>query len=121
MITKEEIRIKNIIVHILDATVGMPVLSDTELEYGSDFADFIREHLAKLTVGDDMKACEFYQKESEIYSLVLLFGLSFNRSHPDRNRDFDHYPQGQLLEGYFKQVQYHQIRSLQIQIQPWLT
>ena len=32
---KEDIRIKHLIVHILDPTIGMPVLSDTELEYGS--------------------------------------------------------------------------------------
>lgn len=67
MIGKEEIRIKNIIVHIMDATVGMPVLSDFELEYGSDFGDFVREHIARLTMGDDTKKCEFYQKESEVY------------------------------------------------------
>ena len=69
MIAKEEIRIKNVIEHIMDSTVGLPVLSDSELEYGSDFADFLREHIAKLTAGDDMKSCEFYQKESEIYQL----------------------------------------------------
>ena len=28
---KEDIRIKHIIVHILDSTIGMPVLSDAEL------------------------------------------------------------------------------------------
>ena len=67
MIVKEEIRIKHIIVHIMDATVGLPVLSDTELEFGSDFADFVREHIAKLTTGDEIKKCEFYKKESEIY------------------------------------------------------
>ena len=73
MITKEEIRIKNVIVHIMDSTVGLPVLSDTELEYGSDFADFLREHIAKLTAGDDMKACEFYQKESEVYQWLAEY------------------------------------------------
>ena len=67
MIVKEEIRIKNVIVHIMDATVGLPVLSDSELEYGPDFGDFVREHIAKLTTGDDTKKCEFYQKESEVY------------------------------------------------------
>ena len=67
MIVKEEIRIKNVIVHIMDATVGMPVLSDSELEYGPDFGDFVREHIEKLTTGDDAKKCEFYQKESEVY------------------------------------------------------
>ena len=29
---KENIRIKHVIVHILDSTIGMPVLSDKELE-----------------------------------------------------------------------------------------
>lgn len=38
MIRQEDIYLKNTIVHILDSTVGMPVLSDTELEHGSDFA-----------------------------------------------------------------------------------
>ena len=42
MIRQEDIYLKNTIVHILDSTVGMPVLSDTELEHGSDFADFIK-------------------------------------------------------------------------------
>ena len=37
---KEEIRIKKAIVHILDSTVGLPVLSDQEIEFGSDFAEF---------------------------------------------------------------------------------
>jgi len=44
MIRQEDIYLKNTIVHILDSTVGMPVLSDTELEHGSDFADFIKAH-----------------------------------------------------------------------------
>ena len=38
---KEEIRIKKAIVHILDSTIGMPVLSDAELDFGSEFADFL--------------------------------------------------------------------------------
>ena len=38
---KEEIRIKKVIVHILDSTVGLQVLSDKEIEFGSDFAEQI--------------------------------------------------------------------------------
>ena len=37
---KEDIRIRHVIVHILDSTVGLPVLSDQEIEFGSDFAEF---------------------------------------------------------------------------------
>lgn len=70
MIIKEEIRIIQMVVHILDAAVGMPVLSDSLLAYGSDFGDFVREHLGRLGNSDETKECEFYQKESEIYGLL---------------------------------------------------
>ncbi len=67
---KEDIRIKNVIVHILDSTIGMPVLSDTQLEYGSEVADFLKEHIAKIGSGDDAKECRFYEKESEIFHIL---------------------------------------------------
>lgn len=67
---KEEIRIEKIIVHILDSTVGMPVLSDEEIEFGSDFADFIKEHIHKVASGDDVRTCTFYENESEICQML---------------------------------------------------
>lgn len=67
---KEDIRIKKVIVHILDSTIGMPVLSDTELEYGSEIAEFLKEHIAKISSGDDAKECRFYKEESEIYHVL---------------------------------------------------
>ena len=70
---KEEIRIKNVIVHILDSTIGMPVLSDTELEYGSEVAEFLKEHIARISSGDDAKECRFYKVESEVYHLLNTY------------------------------------------------
>lgn len=67
---KEDIRIKNVIVHILDSTIGMPVLSDTELEYGSEIAEFLKEHIAKISSGDDAKECRFYREESEVFHML---------------------------------------------------
>lgn len=67
---KEDIRIKNVIVHILDSTIGMPVLSDTELEYGSEIAEFLKEHIAKISSGDDAKECRFYKEESEVFQML---------------------------------------------------
>ncbi|MDE6386668.1 MAG: nucleoid-associated protein [Lachnospiraceae bacterium] len=67
---KEDIRIKKVIVHILDSTIGMPVLSDTELEYGSEIAEFLKEHIAKISSGDDAKECRFYKEESEVYQML---------------------------------------------------
>lgn len=70
MMNKEDIRIKHVIVHILDSTIGMPVLSDTELEYGSEVADFLKEHIARICSGDDAKECRFYKDQSEIYHIL---------------------------------------------------
>lgn len=70
---KEDIRIKRVIVHIMDSLVGLPVLSDTEIEFGSDFADFLREHIYKILSSDDCKKCKFYEKESEVYQMLIQY------------------------------------------------
>ena len=67
---KEDIRIKHVIVHILDSTIGMPVLSDTELEYGSEVAEFLKEHISRISSGDDAKECRFYKEQSEVYQML---------------------------------------------------
>lgn len=67
---KEDIRIEAAIVHICDSTVGMPVLSDTVIDFGSEFADFLREHIYKIVSEDECKTCSFHQNESEIYQLL---------------------------------------------------
>ncbi|MFI3176353.1 MAG: nucleoid-associated protein [Eubacteriales bacterium] len=73
MIQKEDIRIRQVIVHIMDATVGMPVLSDTMIDFGSEFAEFVRGHIYKTISTDDAKECEFYKEHSEIYQLLSTY------------------------------------------------
>lgn len=68
---KGEIRFRKVIVHILDSTVGLPVLSDTLLDFGSDFGDFLREHIYKVMATDDKKTCEFHKEESIVYQQLL--------------------------------------------------
>lgn len=70
---KEDIRIRKVIVHIMDSTVGMPVLSDREIEFGSEFADFLKEHIYKVAGGDECKACEFYKEQSEVYQMLSAY------------------------------------------------
>lgn len=64
---KEDIRINKAILHILDSTMGMPVLSDAELSMGSDFCDFLRTHIFRFITGDDIKNCTFRKEESEVF------------------------------------------------------
>lgn len=74
---KEDIRIKQVIVHILDSTVGMPVLSESCVEYGSEFADFLKEHIYKIVSGDDCKHCRFHAAESEVYQILTEYQDDF--------------------------------------------
>lgn len=56
---KEEIRIEQAIVHILDSSLGVPVLSDTVLDCGSDFSDFLKAHIFKVDSSDEVRNCTF--------------------------------------------------------------
>ena len=59
---KEEIRIEQAIVHILDSSLGVPVLSDTVLDCGSDFSDFLKAHIFKVDSSDEVRNCTFSEE-----------------------------------------------------------
>ena len=65
-----------VIVHILDSTVGVPVLSDALLDYGSDFGDFLREHIYRVETTDEKKTCQFCREESQVYQKIAAFAES---------------------------------------------
>lgn len=66
---KSDVQIKNAIVHILDTNLGMVVYSDEELDYGSDFSDFLKEHIYRVYQSDDIKSCQF-SEESAVLSMI---------------------------------------------------
>lgn len=61
--------LKAAIVHILDSSVGIPVLSDQNMEVGPDFSDFLKAHIEKITESDDVKHCTFAEG-SEVKELL---------------------------------------------------
>lgn len=77
---KDEIIIRSAIIHILDSTLGMPVLSQKMLELSPDLCDLIRGHIFKIAAGDDLKNCVFDTElpESEliVYNLLQEFDES---------------------------------------------
>lgn len=70
---RDEIIIRNAIMHILDSSIGMPVLSDALLDGGPDLNDFIRSHIYKIASCDDLKSCSFHTEDSYIYGLLQNF------------------------------------------------
>lgn len=74
---KEEIRIRNVIMHILDGAAGLPVLSDTQMEFNSELSDFLKEHISRIMSGDDIKKCSFYKDQSEVYKMLVQYDDEF--------------------------------------------
>lgn len=70
---RDDIIIREAVLHILDSSVGMPVLSDSLLESGPDLNDFLRAHICRLLSGDDLKRCEFDTEHSEVYAILREF------------------------------------------------
>jgi len=70
---KEDIIIRSAIMHILDSTVGMPVLSDELLNLTPDMNDFLRNHIYKVISGDELKTCVFDEESSEVYPMIKDF------------------------------------------------
>ena len=70
---KSEIHIIGSIAHILDAGVGEPFFSNQKLFIGSDFSDFLKEHITKIATSDDSKACSFYENESRVFQILKDF------------------------------------------------
>ena len=121
---KGDIHIKNAIVHILDSSVGIPVLSDTELEFGSDMADFMEEHIYKTIISDDIKKCRFVEDESDIFRLLGQFKagnidfISMSKSMAEAlygimNSNID-IPAGDLFVVFFEINQIQQIALLKM-------
>ena len=70
---KDDIIIRSAIMHILDSTVGMPVLSDELLNLTPDMNDFLRNHIYKVISGDELKTCVFDEESSEVYPVIREF------------------------------------------------
>ena len=58
----DDIILRHAILHILDSTVGMPVLSDTLLNLNPELNDFLREHMFRILSSDDTKKCRFLEE-----------------------------------------------------------
>lgn len=70
---RDEIIIRNAVMHILNTTNVQLELSDTLLELGQDINDFLRNHIYKIISGDEFKKCEFLKDDSEVFKTLINF------------------------------------------------
>lgn len=69
---KDDIIIRNAIMHILNTNNCQLEFSDTLLESDQDTYDFLRNHIYRILNSDETKDCEF-KKESEVYNMIYGF------------------------------------------------
>lgn len=73
----QDIKIKYLIVHILNSEHAIPVLSDTVLNVGTEFEEFIKGHICRVLTGDDVKPSKFSEEEpSNVYKLLKAYNKS---------------------------------------------
>lgn len=65
-----ELTLMKAIVHVLDTSISMPMLSDRMLRLGQDEADWLAGHIQKVWTSDDCKNCTFLP-ESEMQEMLL--------------------------------------------------
>lgn len=58
---KEDIRIRKVIMHILDTQTGQAIYSDTEMDAGPDFKDFLKGHIYRVLESDEKKKSRFQE------------------------------------------------------------
>lgn len=69
MVQIEDIVVKNIIVHILDSSMSIPVMSMDEMPTAIDINEFFANHIAKTMNDDTLKSCVF----DEDYNMFLSY------------------------------------------------
>jgi len=79
MIQLEEIQIKQIIIHILDTSMTMPVMSMEEMPTSVDMNDFFATHIMKTLNDDTLKSCVFDLE----YNMFLTYLNEYEKKTTD--------------------------------------
>ncbi|MCT4544723.1 MAG: nucleoid-associated protein [Vallitalea sp.] len=76
MYTIEEININKMIVHILDSSLSIPVISMEEMESSYEIKEFFANHIIKTLNDDTIKKCEFNTDYNMVYTYIKEFSTS---------------------------------------------
>ncbi len=69
--TEISIHLRRAIIHILDNSLGMPVLSDKELSIKGDVSEFLQKHIIKILKDENLKEVKFERPEDNDIKKLL--------------------------------------------------
>ena len=78
MQSKNSIIIKKVIIHVLDSTMELPVISDTIAENNPIIYDFISNHIEKVLQNEGTKSCEFHEENNTIFHHISAISKDSN-------------------------------------------
>ncbi|WP_026477612.1 nucleoid-associated protein [Alkaliphilus transvaalensis] len=67
---EQEIKIKKAIMHILDANVGMPILSNVVHPSTEDIHEFLENHITKMLKDQNLKPATFNREENPVVGYI---------------------------------------------------
>lgn len=70
---KDSIKVTNAIVHILDSSMDMPVLSNARLDLSEEIEDFIKIHIFKILMSDNYKATQLDDCDNYCYKELSTY------------------------------------------------
>jgi hypothetical protein len=73
---KDDIIIRNAIMHVLNSNNTELEFSDTLMDLSIDINDFLRNHIYRITTSDETKQCDFLKDDSEVYKMIYGFAES---------------------------------------------
>lgn len=73
-----DIHIKRAVLHILDDSVAVPVLSERELEMNGEISEFLEKHLGKLLEDTNMKKAQFTGEINTFRDICQAVGADEN-------------------------------------------
>ena len=82
-----EINIEKMILHILDNSIGMPVLSEKEHPYSRDIMEFIANHIEKILNDISIKKASFDSGENTVKNLCIAISED-NSNFVEKTKEF---------------------------------
>jgi len=74
---KEQIEIKNIIVHILDLSLDKPIISENMFQFEDDVKKYLQKHITKMCSDSNLKNAIFNQNSIVLKKCEILKNNSF--------------------------------------------
>lgn len=74
----EGIYLRKAVLHVLDSSIGMPVVSSAELDLDGEARDYIEKHISKALGDNNLKEAVFEEEGNDLYKMLQMLAEDHN-------------------------------------------